>query len=111
MPYITSLYTTVLYGTMVSITMFVCSFIDENGDRYNGTTTLRINGTDVLAINSPKVMNDKLYCRVTINCHKFFVQVLSYGREYYSCSDLQGVLLENEGGSGSARYGYIDNAT
>ena len=39
--------------------MFVCSFVDENGNQYNGTTTLRINGTDVLAINSPKVMNDQ----------------------------------------------------
>ena len=36
--------------------MFVCSFVDENGNRYDGTTTLRINGANVLAVNSPKVM-------------------------------------------------------
>ena len=36
----------------------ICSFIDENGNEYNATTTLRINGSDVLAINSPKVAND-----------------------------------------------------
>ncbi|XP_065920449.1 leishmanolysin-like peptidase [Dysidea avara] len=57
-------------------------FIDEDGNRYDGSTTLRVNGQNVLAINSPKV--------------------LSYAREYYSCPNLQGVLLENEGGSGSA---------
>ncbi|XP_065920451.1 leishmanolysin-like peptidase isoform X2 [Dysidea avara] len=56
-------------------------FIDENGNRYDGSTTLTINGADVLAINSSKV--------------------LSYARDYFSCPNLQGVLLENEGGSGS----------
>lgn len=67
---------------IVVLCFFVCSFIDENGDRYSALTVLTINGEDVLAVNSSKV--------------------LSYGREYYSCPNLQGVLLENEGGAGSA---------
>ncbi|XP_065883622.1 ciliated left-right organizer metallopeptidase-like [Dysidea avara] len=58
-------------------------FLNENGLSYDATTRLRVNGARVLAVNSPKV--------------------LSYAREYYSCPNLKGVLLENEGGSGSAR--------
>ena len=37
--------------------IFICSFIDENGERYDALTTLRINGENVLALNSPKVVN------------------------------------------------------
>ena len=39
----------------VTILQHVYSFIDENGNRYSALTTLRINGADVLAINSSKV--------------------------------------------------------
>ena len=35
--------------------MFVCRFIRESGAQYSAVTTLRINGADVKAINSPKV--------------------------------------------------------
>jgi len=33
----------------------VCSFVDGNGNIYDASTTLRINGADVLAINSSRV--------------------------------------------------------
>jgi len=42
-----------------------------------------------------------------IHYSTLFMQVLNYAREYYSCPNLQGVLLENEGGNGSARYANI----
>ena len=31
------------------------SFVDEDNNKFNGATTLIINGAEVLAINSPKV--------------------------------------------------------
>ena len=36
--------------------VFVYSFVDENNNKFNGATTVRINGVDVLAISSNKVM-------------------------------------------------------
>ena len=82
--------------------MHAYSFIDDNGERYNASTTVTINGADVLAINSPKVLITIFYSCLLYMC-MHFVQVLNYGREYYSCPNLQGVLLENEGGGGSAK--------
>ena len=44
---------------MATFIVLVCySFVDENGNRYSGLTTLRINGANVLAVNSPKVHID-----------------------------------------------------
>ena len=36
--------------------VFIYSFVDENNNKFNGATTVRINGIDVLAINSNKVL-------------------------------------------------------
>ena len=33
----------------------------------------------------------------------FISKTLALAREYYGCDDIQGVYLENEGGSGTAR--------
>ena len=43
------------YLQMMTI-VFVYSFVDENNNKFNGATTVRINGVDVLAISSNKVM-------------------------------------------------------
>ena len=32
---------------------------------------------------------------------------MELARQYYACDDIQGVYLENEGGSGTARLGKI----
>jgi len=42
--YFVQLYKAILY-----------SFLDENGNRYDGSTTLTVNGENILAINSPRV--------------------------------------------------------
>ena len=41
----------------------MCSFVDEEGNQYNGTTYVTVNGATVLAVNSPKVFNtaSKIY--------------------------------------------------
>lgn len=44
----------VKYGCM-TIKSIPCSFMNENGKRYDGSTTLRVNDQNVLAINSPRV--------------------------------------------------------
>ena len=38
------------------------------------------------------------------------IQTIALAREYYGCDDIQGVYLENEGGSGTARFVYYDNS-
>ena len=38
------------------IYLYVHSFVDENGERYNAAITQIINGQEVHAINSPKVL-------------------------------------------------------
>ena len=48
---------TLLLMLTVTYRACFCSFRDENGDRYSALTTLSINGEDVLAINSPRVLN------------------------------------------------------
>ena len=63
-------------------------------------TTQMINGEEVYAINSFRVAIFITYTHMTLLC-MFVIQVLNYGREYYSCSNLQGVLLEN--GRGNVR--------
>ena len=35
------------------------------------------------------------------------MQTVEFARQYYACDDIQGVYLENEGGSGTARLGKI----
>ena len=37
----------------------------------------------------------------------FIPQTMALAREYYGCDDIQGVYLENEGGSGTARLDKI----
>ena len=37
----------------------------------------------------------------------FISKTLALAREYYGCDDIQGVYLENEGGSGTARLDKI----
>ena len=52
--------------------MHIYSFIDDNGERYNASTTLTINGTDVLAISSPKVlitMHTHMHVRTHTHTH------------------------------------------
>jgi len=34
-------------------------------------------------------------------------QTVEHARAYYACEDLEGVLLENEGGSSTSRYSTI----
>ena len=45
----------------ITIKAILYSFIDEDGNRYDGSTTLRVNGQNVLAINSPKVCVNASY--------------------------------------------------
>ena len=45
----------------ITIKAMLYSFIDEDGNRYDGSTTLRVNGQNVLAINSPKVCVNASY--------------------------------------------------
>ena len=37
----------------------------------------------------------------------FILQTVALAREYYGCDDIEGVYLENEGGSGTARLDKI----
>jgi len=34
-------------------------------------------------------------------------QTVEHARAYYACEDLEGVLLENEGGSSTSRYSIV----
>ena len=49
-----------------------------------------------------QVANYRL-CQLMVH---YIVQVLALGRQYFGCNDLPYVPLENNGGSGSARYSY-----
>ena len=34
----------------------------------------------------------------------YHIQTIEVAKAYYSCDDIEGILLENEGGSGTLRY-------
>ena len=34
----------------------------------------------------------------------YLLQTVAFARQYYACDDIQGVYLENQGGSGTARF-------